>query len=139
MHRAGKTKTQVFTTESKSTTPEENKYIIRKAVLRASKILKVNQKELSEILGFSESKASRLFNVNSDTYIEPNTKEWDLAVLFLRMFRSLDSLFGGQESEYILWFNSYNQHLQGRPCELVKKIEGIVEVVHYLDAYRGLA
>jgi Protein of unknown function (DUF2384) len=116
---------------------EEKKVIIRKALINACKILGFNQKDLSSIIGFSESKASRLFKNNA--YIEPSTKEWDLAILFLRMYRSLDSLFGGHKSQCRLWINSNNSYLQGAPRELIKKIEGLVEVTQYLDAYRGLA
>lgn len=115
----------------------QKKDIIRKAVINACKNLGINQKDLSLIIGFSESKASRLFK--NLAYIEPGTKEWDLAVLFLRMYRSLDSLFGGHESQCRLWINSNNTYLNGKPRELIKKVEGLVETTQYLDAYRGLA
>lgn len=115
----------------------QKKDIIRKAVINACKILGLNQKDLSLIIGFSESKASRLFK--NLAYIEPSTKEWDLAILFLRMYRSLDSLFGGHKSQCRLWINSNNTYLHGKPRELMKKVEGLVEVTQYLDAYRGLA
>jgi hypothetical protein len=118
-------------------TDQEKKAIIRKALIKASKILDLNQKDLSLIIGFSESKASRLCTNN--TYIEPDCKEWDLALLFLRMFRSLDTLFGGNEKQCCLWLHAHNRDLRGIPKELIKNVVGLVEVTQYLDAYRGLA
>lgn len=116
---------------------DNKKELIRKAVLKACDLLGLTQKELSLIIGFSESKASRLSK--NSAFIEPESKEWDLAIIFLRMYRSLDSLFGGYESQCRLWINAYNHHLRGIPKELIKNVEGLVEVTQYLDAYRGLS
>ena len=116
----------------------EQKIIIRKALIRAASILGLSQKDMSQIIGFSEAKASRFFN-QTGTFIEPASKEWDLALLFLRMYRSLDSLWGGHEDQCRLWINSYNKQLKGKPKDLIKTIEGLVAVTQYLDAYRGLA
>ncbi len=102
-----------------------------------SKILDLTQKDLSLTIGFSEAKASRLFK--NIAYIEPYSKEWDLAILFLRLYRSLDYLFGGHESQCRLWINSYNKDLRGIPKELIKKVEGLVEVTQYLDGFKSLA
>ena len=116
---------------------QESQAVLRKALINACKRLNLDQKDLSQILGFSEATASRLFN--NAAYIKPNSNEWALAVLFLRMYRSLDSLFGGNESQCRLWMDSNNNYLRGTPRELIKTIQGLFEVTQYLDAYRGLA
>ena len=68
-------------------------HVLGKAVVRAADLLGLTQKELSRILGVSEATASRL---RSDKYrLSPDrAKEWELARLFVRLFRSLDALWG---------------------------------------------
>ena len=65
------------------------------------------------------------------------TKEWEFGLLFVRLFRSLDSIVG-EESSARKWLDSDNRALNGRPIELISNTEGLVRVVHYLDASRGL-
>jgi Protein of unknown function (DUF2384) len=108
--------------------------VLSKAVVRAAQNLQVLQVDLAQTIGVSESTASRLFaNLRK---IEPGTKEAELVLLFLRMYRSLNSLFGGEEPSR-KWFHAQNYHLGGVPAVLVKKVEGLVNVTQYLDAMRG--
>ena len=55
---------------------------------------------------------------------------------------ALAYLFGadgsGEESSARKWLDSDNRALNGRPIELISNTEGLVRVVHYLDASRGL-
>jgi uncharacterized protein (DUF2384 family) len=44
----------------------------------------------------------------------------------------------GEESTARAWLNSDNKGLNARPIELISQTEGLVRVVHYLDASRGL-
>jgi len=44
---------------------------------------------------------------------------------------------GGNESKARAWFRAENHHLGGVPAELCQRAEGLVSVVHYLDAMRG--
>ena len=60
------------------------------------------------------------------------------ALLFVRLFRSLDSIVG-EEGTARAWLNSDNKGLNARPIELISQTEGLVRVVHYLDASRGLS
>ena len=61
----------------------------------------------------------------------------ELAALFLRLFRSLDALVGGDETRSRAWMHAHNHHLNGTPAELVRSVSGLVHVVEYLDAMRG--
>ena len=107
--------------------------IVTKAVLRAADLLGVSGSELAGILGVSGATISRL----SERKIKRVKKEADLALLFLRMFRSLDALVGGNEQAARDWFRSHNHHLNGIPAELVQRPDGLVHVVDYLEAFRG--
>ena len=123
---------------------EDKKRVLNKALMRAAERLNLSRQELSAIIGPSESSLSRLFNEaknrsanQANFFLDPNSKEGQLAILLLRLYRSLDVLFGGNEKQCQLWLRSENTHLQGVPIELIKKIEGLIFVIQYLDAMRG--
>ena len=71
--------------------------------------------------------------------LSPKDKEGEIALLFLRIFRSLDALFGGRETDMQKWFDSPNRYLNGIPRHHVKSLQGLFDVVTYLDAMRGQA
>lgn len=108
--------------------------ILTKAVLRAAEILNLKQADLAEVLGVSPATVSRM---GSGRTLEPDTKEGELALLFLRVFRSLDAVIGGDKEKVRSWFWSENTHLSGIPVELIRTIEGLTRVAGYLDAVRG--
>ena len=109
--------------------------ILSNAVLKAARILDIRQALLAKVLGISAPTASRLFN-GSYTLSVGRKKEWELAVLFIRVFRSLDALVGNSERAKE-WLRGYNTGLNAKPIDLLIKTEGMVHVLNYLDAYRG--
>ncbi len=109
--------------------------VLSKAVARAAERLGISRSLLAKVLGVSPSTITRLYA--GDYKLEQNRKEWEFALLFVRAFRSLDSIVG-EESTARKWLNSENRGLNARPIELISKTEGLVRVVHYLDASRGL-
>ncbi|MBS0290844.1 MAG: DUF2384 domain-containing protein [Proteobacteria bacterium] len=113
--------------------------IINEAVVNAARILELKQSELTRIIGPKKTQISNLFNKNLNAVHQSDTVYWDHAILFLRMFRSLYALFGEDSAQSKAWLKNYNYHLLGIPSELIKKTEGLVHVVAYLDAMRGVA
>ncbi|AMO37448.1 XRE family transcriptional regulator [Thauera humireducens] len=109
--------------------------VLSKAVARAAERLNVSRVNLARILGLSPSTVTRLYA--GDYLLEQHRKEWEFALLFVRLFRSLDSIVG-DENTARKWLNSENKGLNARPIELISHTEGLVRVVHYLDASRGL-
>ncbi len=108
---------------------------LSKAVVRAADHLKLNQATLADILGVSEPTASRLVSGNYN--VQPNRKrEWEFALLFVRLFRSLDAILGHGEQAHT-WLRGRNTALGATPIELLRSAEGMIRVLHYLDAYRG--
>jgi hypothetical protein len=69
--------------------------------------------------------------------LQPDRKEWQLAVLFVRLFRSLDSITGGRDDLSRAWLRSHNRALLGVPASFLGDIESFVSVVQYLDAARA--
>jgi len=118
-----------------STAPDEAT-VVSKALLRAAEALGLSSTELAGIIGTSESTLSRIRNRKRGP-IPLGTKEGELALLFLRMFRSLDALVGGNAAHAKAWLRAENHHVGGVPLRRMKKIEGLVDVVEYLDAMRG--
>ncbi|HKO88798.1 MAG TPA: MbcA/ParS/Xre antitoxin family protein [Burkholderiales bacterium] len=116
-------------------TAEDPAATLSKAVRRAAGLLGFSQAAMADILGLSASSVSRLYAGNY--CIQPERrKEWELALLFVRLFRSLDAILGHGEQARS-WLKGENLALGGKPVELVRNTEGLVRVVHYLDAYRG--
>ncbi len=109
--------------------------VLSKAVVRAARLLDLTQRDVAAALGISEATTSRLFA--SKYLLSPDrAKEWELALLLVRLFRSLDALWGHEESAR-RWLASHNVALGGRPQDLLRSVEGMVRVVAYLDAARG--
>lgn len=108
--------------------------VLTKALLAGARILGLRNRELAAVIGASEASVSRL---SGSRLIDPTSKEGELALLFLRLFRSLDALVGGDESKAREWLYAENMHLGGVPAERIRQVEGLVEVVQYLDSMRG--
>ena len=69
-------------------------------------------------------------------FLDPGRKEWELGALFVRLFRSLDSIVASDEKARA-WLAGDNRALGGRPIDLLARAEGMVRVLHYLDSARG--
>jgi hypothetical protein len=108
--------------------------VLAKATLRAARNLGLTDAALGAILGISGASVSRL-GVGSRA-IAPAGTEGQLAILFLRMYRSLDALLGDAGS-CRTWLQAENRHLGGVPAALIRSVEGLVHVTRYLDAMRG--
>jgi uncharacterized protein (DUF2384 family) len=115
--------------------PPERASVLTTAVRRAAEILDLPQKDLARVLGVSAATVSRLGA--GSRKLDPASKEGELALLFLRVFRSLDALVGGKEEKARQWFHAHNVHLEGVPAIRILSVEGLVHVAEYLDGMRG--
>jgi uncharacterized protein (DUF2384 family) len=121
---------------AQQTTPKlDAAAVLSKAVARAAERLDVSKSLLARVLGVSPPTITRLYSGNY--LLDPKRKEWDFALLFVRVFRSLDSIVGN-ESTARQWLTSDNLGLNAKPIDLIRNTEGLVRVVQYLDASRGL-
>ncbi len=115
--------------------PVADTAVLSKAVVRAARLLALTQRDVAAALGISEATASRLF-AGKYLLAPDRAKEWELARLLVRMFRSLDALWGHEEIAHA-WLAADNLALAARPRDLLRSVEGMVRVVTYLDAARG--
>lgn len=109
--------------------------VLTKALLETAPRLGLSQRDLAQAVGVSEATVSRWFRGQGQ--IGPNSKEGELALLIIRIFRSLDALLGGNERQVEAFMRADNRDLGGSPHALIGRVEGLVHVVTYLDAMRG--
>jgi uncharacterized protein (DUF2384 family) len=88
------------------------------------------------VLGVSEATVSRMRR--KDFVLERGTKPFELGVLFVRLFRSLDAIVGGDETVARAWIKNPNVALDARPLEKIITIAGLIDVIAYLDSRRAL-
>jgi predicted transcriptional regulator len=110
--------------------------VLTKATIRAADKLEVSQKVLASIIGVSESVVSRMRS-GSFALERASGKPFELAALFIRLYRSLDAIVGGDEAVARAWLKNENTVLQSRPVDLVQKVQGLIDVIQYLDARRA--
>ena len=109
--------------------------VVTKAALRAAAHLGVSNRSLARILGVSEATVSRM---GAGTYVlKSEDKAFELALMFLRVFRALDALAGGDAQTSRAWLRNENLALGGVPIVLIASLSGIINVVGYLDAQRA--
>jgi len=116
-------------------TAAEPAAVLSRATVRASRFLAVAQGDLAAIIGVSAATLSRL--ANGQRQLEPGSKPWQLAALFVRLFRSLDAIVGSDDTAARAWLRSDNQALGGVPLALIREPAGLVRTVDYLDAARA--
>ncbi|MGH9220386.1 MAG: antitoxin Xre/MbcA/ParS toxin-binding domain-containing protein [Vicinamibacterales bacterium] len=111
--------------------------VVTKGVMRAAGRLELPNRALAAVLGVSEATVSRM---GAGAYqLDPAGKPFELAVLFLRLFRSLDAIVGGDVAVARAWLRNPNTALGAAPMRLIESVAGLVHVVAYLDARRALA
>jgi hypothetical protein len=111
--------------------------VLTKAVLRAADKLAVSQAALAAIVGVSEATVSRM--KKGDYVLPADSKAFELAVLFVRLFRSLDIIVGGDEAVARAWLANSNLALDAKPAEKIRTVPGLMDVIAYLDARKSLA
>ncbi len=108
---------------------------LSRATVRAARFLGLAQSDLAPVLGVSAATLSRL--ANGQRQLEPGSKAWQLAALFVRLFRSLDAIVGSDDAAAQAWLRSDNTALGGVPLDLIRDPAGLVRTVDYLDAARA--
>jgi len=121
--------------ESKAKTTTEASVLTR-AVLRAGTRLGLTNRAIGRIIGVSEATVSRMSS--GDYVLSRGDKSFELAVLLVRLFRSLDAIVGGDEATARSWLRSENTVLGAQPIDKIQTIAGLLDVIAYLDARRAI-
>lgn len=110
--------------------------VVTRALIKAADLLRMSQGEIAQIIGVSGSTVSRM--KDGSTRLDAGSKPYQLAALFLRAWRSLDSILGSRDEAARVWLRSPNASFaDARPVDLLLRPEGLVRVCDYLDSRRG--
>ncbi len=104
--------------------------VLATALVNAGKEVGLTQHDLATIIGRDRTAFSR-------SGLDPDSKSGELALLFVRAYRALFALTGGDRDAMRHWFRTANLHTGGVPADQVRQVQGLVLVVEYLDAVRG--
>jgi hypothetical protein len=113
--------------------PKESQIIVMKAYSNAYKFLGICDTQAAKLIGVGRSTLLR------KSFFEKDSKQSELQILFIRFYRSLFALFGGDVISMKHWFEHKNKHIRGIPRELCFTVTGLVNINAYLDALRGKA
>jgi len=111
--------------------------VLGKATIRAARELALSNAALARVIGFSEPTISRISDGHRG--IDPRSKEGQLSLLVVRLFRSLDPLVGSDQHKRREWLGSHNKALNGKPSSLIESPQGLVMTLAYLDGMRASA
>jgi hypothetical protein len=111
--------------------------VLAKATARASVLLGLSGAALARVIGVSEPTVSRI--LKGERPLDPASKEGELSMLLVRVYRSLDALVGTDDQKRKAWMQSRNQALGGVPAQLIERAEGLVATLNYLDGMRAPA
>lgn len=109
--------------------------VVGRAVVRAADLLGVRGSVLARVLGLSEASVSRL--KTEDYILDPSSKPYELAILFVRLFRGLDAIVGGDGASARSWMTTENSALRDTPISLIGTISGLMQAVQYVDSRRA--
>jgi hypothetical protein len=110
--------------------------VVTKAALRAASQLGMTNKVFANVVGLSDATVSRM---RAGQYeLQANQKSFELALLFVRLYRSLDAIVGGDDAVAGAWLRSRNTLLNDEPIALIQTVPGLMNVIQYLDARRAV-
>ncbi|HOE40868.1 MAG TPA: DUF2384 domain-containing protein [Rhodoferax sp.] len=110
-------------------------YVLAKATVRATVLLGLSGAALARIIGVSEPTVSRIRK--GEYPLDANSKVGELALLLVRVYRSLDALVGTDDQKRKDWMRGMNKALGGVPLQLIERPDGLVATLNYLDGMRA--
>jgi len=112
-------------------------FVLAKATARAAGLLGLSGAALARTIGVSEPTVSRI--INGEKALDPMSKEGELSLLLVRVYRSLDPLVGTDDQKRRDWMRGQNKALGGIPIKLIERADGLVATLSYLDGMRAPA
>jgi len=109
--------------------------LITHAFIEAGRELGMTLGQLAGVIGVSES-AMKNYSRGSASITSPKNQELSLG--FIRVYRALFAILGGDREQMQHWMRTPNRHLNGQtPRTLATTYQGLAELNVYLDAMRG--
>lgn len=104
--------------------------VLGRSTYAAGEMLGLSRAEVGTIIGRNRSSIDRYG-------IDPQSKAGELALILIRVYRSLYALMGGDAVNMQHFMETNNRGTQGIPREQVHTVQGLMTVCEYLDAIRG--
>jgi predicted transcriptional regulator len=111
--------------------------VLTKAAVRAAAQLQLSNAEMARVIGVSPPTITRMRR--GQFALDEDTKPFELAVLFVRVYRSLDAIVGGDDAVAAKWLRAPNIVMKEKPVNLVQKVMGLIHVLQYLDTRRAVS
>ena len=118
-----------------TTSDESRAAVTTKATVRAARFLGLSNATLALVIGLSEATVSRM--ASGSYLLDPKNKPYELSLILIQLFRSLDAMVGGEEGPMHSWMTSNNMVLMGIPAEKIQTITGLLDTVNYVDTSRA--
>jgi hypothetical protein len=109
----------------------EEAELLTREFFTATSSMGLSNREIAEILGVSEPTISR--GKKREIYFSrTRSLQWSIAELLARACQELKRIYDHPRKEKH-WFTTYNHALGGFPIELIRRYEGLLEVVRHLE------
>ena len=109
--------------------------LVTRALLEAGRELGMTLGQLARIIGVSES---TMKNCSRGTGLISSPKDLELSLGFIRLYRALFAILGGNSEQMQHWMQTPNRHFNGQsPAVQAENYQGLAELNVYLDAMRG--
>jgi len=107
-----------------------DRQVLNKALFNAAEAMGISKAEAAGIIGRERTGIVR-------DGIDPNSKAGELALMFIRIYRGLYAVVGGDQDNMRHWVATENQYFGQSPRQMMDSCQGLVRVLMYLDAIRG--
>lgn len=109
--------------------------LVTEAYIQAGRELGLNLKQMASVIGVSEP-AMKNYSRGAATISSPKSQELSLG--FIRAYRALFAILGGDQEQMQHWMKTPNRHFSGQvPTALAGSYQGLAALNVYLDAMRG--
>lgn len=109
--------------------------LITEAYTAAGRELGLTLKQMAAVIGVSEP-AMKNYSRGSATISSRKSRELSLG--FIRVYRALFAILGGNREQLQHWMKTPNRHFNNQvPSELAATYQGLAQLNVYLDAMRG--
>jgi len=109
-------------------------HVLGKAITQIGTVLNLTDEELGKILHKNRNTVLKMRQTES---LNPDSSAGEFALLLGRVHRSIYALEGGDPANMQYWLKNFNHHLNDVPLHKMHSVQGLVEVVMYLDAMRA--
>ena len=109
--------------------------LVTDAYMQAGRELGLTLKQMASVIGVSEP-AMKNYSRGAATISSPKSQELSLG--FIRVYRALFAILGGDREQMQHWMKTPNGHFGNQvPTELAGSYQGLAALNVYLDAMRG--